>query len=127
MKNLATYRFDGVRFFSDLKENLSRSGDLIYARNHLYRGKFNGFWKCIHNTNKVLNVKHHHNVGCVNPGMCLTHKVNVSYGYFLHYRIGWKVRDECEDKKCVTYDPIILKYKPRLEKNMKNILAQIFP
>ena len=117
-----------MRFFSNLKENSSGSENLMYTTSHLYRVKSSTrFLKCIHKTNKVLNVKHHENIGCVNPGMCLTHNVKTKDGYFLHYRIGWKVSDQCGDKKCVTKDPIVLKYKPRLEKNVKNVLAQIFP
>ena len=96
--------------------------------NHLNRGPFQNMnWKCIHVTKMVQNIDNHNNIGCVRPGKCLKQRVKTKDGYFLHYRIGWKVSDQCEDGKCVKYDPIALKYKTKLENNMKYVLGKIFP
>ena len=83
-------------------------------------------WKTILVSDLAIDPTHHHNLGCVLRKRCKTYKVNTKDGYFLHHRFGWKVTDQCKDGKCVKYDPIVLKYKTRLESNMKRVLAQIF-
>ena len=98
--------------------------------NHLYRGP--GFSynnpKSIHDTSNVLNAKHHIGIGCVNPGDCKAHGVDTSDGYFLHHRIGYKVKETCNRGKCpkIERDTVALKYKIRLETAMKNMLVKIF-
>jgi hypothetical protein len=119
----ATYKFDGARFFSNYKKN-STGLDFMYTMSHVYRGFIYDNKKCIHDTTKVLNAEHHKNVGCIDPGICQSYLVNIEDGYFLHYRIGWDIK--CRKQKCVKYDPIVLKYKTRLESAMKNVLAHIF-
>ena len=121
----ATYEFDGARFFSNHMINSSGS-DWMYTMSHVYRGYMYDNKKCIHDTTKVLNAEHHRNFGCIDPNMCRTYKVNVKDAYFLHHRIGWDVDSQCRNRRCVKYDPIILKYKTRLEIAMKNVLAKIF-
>ena len=128
MTGVSTYRFKGARFFSDREENSSGSDDLMYTMNHLHRGNFQKTAeKCIQITQISLSANHHSRLGCVDPGKCHIHDVSPKDGYFVHHRIGWKVSDECKDGKCVKYDPIVLKYKTKLETNMKYVLANIFP
>ena len=128
-EGISTYQFVGARYFIDLTENTSV--DWMYTMRHTYRGSFQiDQWKCIHNTATVFNLVHHRNIGCVGSGQCKTLRVDVTDGYFLHHRIGWKVIDQTlslEHFENVTInDPIILKYKTRLEIAMKNILIKIF-
>ena len=95
---------------------------------HLHRGQFQTMaQKCIHVTNLSMSAHHHGKAGCIGPPHCGTYIVNRNEGYFLHYRYGWTVADQCKlNPKClVKYDPVILKYKTRLENNMKSVLAQI--
>ena len=101
---------------------------------HLYRSEFAPWktnFKSIHVTNLSQNADHHDKAGCIRPVQCKTYYVDRRDGYFLHHRMGWKVKDMCrdpnKDRNCVKYDPIALKYKTRLENSMKNALAQIFP
>ena len=123
----ATYRFNGARFYSDIKANSTNStssDEFIYSLSHLYRSEFQyKYYKCIHSTKLAQNVNHHFNYGCIDPAKCYTHMVNKTDGYFLHHRYGWKVTNK--SKKSI-YDPIVLKYGKRLENNMKLALAHIF-
>ena len=89
MNKPSSYEFIGARVFSDIRVN-SNGSDMMYTMNHLYHGIFGSSLKSIHNTNMVLNAKHHFDVGCVNPDQCEWHRVNISDGYFLHYRINMK-------------------------------------
>ena len=99
----------------------------MYSMSHLHRGDFRArdMPKCLHDTTKLLKMSHHHNNGCVRRQQCRTYDVQQKDGYILHYRIGWKVSDQCKGGDCVLYDPTILKYKDRLEQNMKNVLNNI--
>ena len=100
---------------------------------HLYRvpfGKVSGNKhkeqpKSLHDTSKVIKTSHHRNKGCVNRKQCRVYRVDTNDGYFLHHRIGWKVSDQCKNGKCVKYDPILLKYKTRLENKMKKVLEYL--
>ena len=127
----ASYEFNISRVFNDIKEN-SSGNDFMYTMGHLYRSRIvDPNPKSIHDTSKVLNAKHHINLGCINGharghNLCKIQRVDMSDGYGLHYRIGWKVSDHCRDRKCVIKDQIILKFKTRLEIAMKNALANIF-
>ena len=83
--------------------------------------------KCIYVSKMPLIVGHHSHVGCVDPGgICKPYLVDREDGYFLHHRFGQRIKSWCKDRHCVIYDPIVLKYKTRLEYNMKNALVQIF-
>ena len=94
---------------------------------HTYQGGFqNDAMKTIQVSDLAIDPDHHNNQGCVLTEGCKTYLVNISDGYFLHHRLGWKITDQCKDGKCVKYDPIVLKYKTKLKINMKNVLAQIF-
>ena len=99
---------------------------------HTYQGGLQdakwkiGNRKSIHVSDLSIDPSTHNNHGCILTNGCLTYKVDARDGYFLHHRIGWKVSDQCKDKKCVKYDPIVLKYKTRLEIAMKNVVAHIF-
>ena len=103
----------------------------MYKMSHLYRTGFceETQLKNIHITSRVDSVTHHHNIGCVDHRECQTYRVDPKYGYFLHHRIDWKVGDKCgieESGSDVIFDPIILRYKTKLENNFANILAQVF-
>ena len=93
---------------------------------HLYRSEIfqKRTKKAIHSTKLVVSPHHSSNIGCI--GGCRVHAVSPKDGYILHHRIHCKVNDNCVETKGVKYDPIILKYKTRLENNMKSVLAQIF-
>ena len=94
---------------------------------HTYRAGFQSTGKKLIQVSDVaIDPWNHGNQGCVNRGPCFEYLVNPKDAYFLHYRNGWKVNNQCKDGKCVINDPVVLKYKTRLEVAMKNILAQIF-
>ena len=129
----ASYLFSSTRFFNDRVENSFKSDVPMYSMSHLHRvpfGKFSGTKhqeepKSLHDTSKVIKMSHHRNKGCVSREQCRVFNVNVNDGYFLHHRIGWKVTDQCKNGKCVEYDPILLKYRTRLENNMKKVLKDL--
>ena len=126
---VSEFIFDGARFFSDLVDNTSspQMVDTIYTMSHTYRDGYQvNNWKTIQFSDLANDVSNHGNHGCIRREGCQRYKVSRKDGYFLHHRINWKVRDQCEDKKCVKYDPIVLKYKTRLERAVKNALADIF-
>ena len=98
---------------------------------HPYRGSFRKGEqvKAFHFTDKVKYLNHHWNCGCLDPAKCKTYHVDIELAYYLHYRIGWKVSDECQSYKindCIHYDPIIYQYKSVLEQNMIKALVEIF-
>ena len=94
---------------------------------HPYQGGFQGIaMKTIQASDLTIDPTTHGSLGCILGKRSSKYKVNKSDGYFLHHRIDWKVTDQCKDEKCVKYDPIILKYKTKLESNVKIVLANIF-
>ena len=121
----SAYEFDGTKFFDHLSDNSSE--EWMYSMVHTKRGRFQGdAKKCIQSSDLAMFPYNHGNEGCIESVKnCFTIKVDPKDGYFLHYRNNWKVNYECEDGKCVEYDPIVLKYKTRLEYAMKNVFAQI--
>ena len=122
---MATYQFNGARFLSDITNKSSGQNNMMYTMSHLHRGKFQGFApKNIHVSQWALTAGHHTNMACIDAWKCVTYRVKISDGYFLHHRIGWSLND-IKNKSTVVYDPIALKYKTRLERNMKNVLDQI--
>ena len=126
-KGLSGYEFDGSRFFSDMPDN--SIPEWMYTMRYQYHGRFqNGGHKVIHLSDVAIDPWNHGSQGCVKPGRCFQYMVDPKDVYFHHYRRGWKVSDNenCMDRKCVKYDPSILKYKTRLEVAMKNVLVQIF-
>ena len=125
-KGLSAYKFDGASFFEDMTDISTESDKVIYSMSHLHRGPFQGnAKKTILLSDLAMNINEHGTLGCVKAGKCFIYDVDPKDGYILHHRIGWKVSDQCEDKKCVTKDPIVLKYKTRLENNMRDALAEI--
>ena len=98
----------------------------MYTMLHPYRGEItNKGRKSIQVSDFALDPGNHFSFGCILQGDCKQYHVSPEDGYFLHYRINWTVNDQCKDGKCVEYDPIVFKYKSRLELNMKNVLAHI--
>ena len=94
---------------------------------HTYQGGFqNDAMKTIQVSDLAIDQDHHNNQGCVLTEGCETYKVSKKEGYFLHHRFGWKVSDQCKDGKCVKYDPIVLKYKTKLESSLERVIPQIF-
>ena len=99
----------------------------LYIMSHTYQSGFqNDNLKAIQVSDLAIDPTTHDNLGCVLNQECLRFNVDTKEGYFLHHRIGWRVTDQCKDGKCVKYDPIVLKYKTKLESIMKRVLAQIF-
>ena len=126
---LSAYYFTSTRFYSDLSENSSTSemDQLMYYMSHTYRTDFLDYGeKCIEVSDVAVGTFNHGNTGCVNPGRCFKYNVETVDGYIHHYRNGWKVTDECKDGKCVINDTILLKYKTKLELQMKYVLAKVF-
>ena len=74
----------------------------------------------------AIDPAHHKNWGFILNKGCIPYNVKSKDGYVLHHRIGWKVKDQCKNRKCVKYDPIVLKYKTKLESSVKNVLVKIF-
>lgn len=131
---LSSYVFAQSRFYTDLETREYDENGLLYTMRHMHRANFTGKApKSLHYTKNIKVIWNHAAVKCINhysdTEKCKLHWVDTSIGYLLHFRRGVNTPDNCtanQPKECAIYDPVLLKYRNRLEVSVKSSLGAIF-
>lgn len=91
---------------------------------HLYRTNITRINpKCFHSTKSVMIVDNHLPRKCLHRQTCRNVHVNSEQGYFLHYRFG---NHKKSNDFHIIYDPVLLKYKDRVEEIVIKNLNEIY-
>ena len=100
---------------------------------HINRGpiKRRGYRiKCFHVVKNVLTVHNHYPLLCIRDnqkyGKCHGHTISINESYIMHYKKEIQFPQNCEQKdltNCTIYDPIMWKYKQKLDRNMEYTMS----